>query len=249
MANRSISRSTVLLAVLVVAMPGMRAEERVREASNLADLTAPAAPGICTDRLSPKQLRVWKAIEAIVFAKDASGRLNHPKLHSLWRQIEIGGNVVRVELPDPKARCDHQAGKFMVEKPGIDGQKHTAVIRLCLAIIDGALVTQRARGSDGFIRFEGLGKEERYAEILAHELAHAVWTLGDQSHARLIEDLNREVEEFDRCRRRAAHGTAWDEQARQHLRRIESLVTEIERPADMAEAEVWKELLESRGKH
>ena len=182
-------------------------------------------------------------------AKDAADRPSHPKLHRLWQWVEASGHVVQIELPDPKARCDHQAGKFMVEESDTDGRKHLAVIRLCLPVIDRASVRKIIWGADGFVRFEGLGKEERYAEILAHELAHAVLTLGDESHERLIEDLNREVEEFDRCRRRAPHGTAWDEQARQHLRRIESLVTEIERPADMAEAEVWKELLESRGKH
>ncbi len=218
------------------------------EASNLVDMAAPASPGIRTDRLSPKQLRAWKAIEAIVLATDESGRVRHPRLHSLWQWAETSGNVIHVELPDPKARCDHQAGKFVLEKPGFDGQKPTAVIRLCLPVIDGALVRKRTRDADGFVRFEGLGKEERYAEILGHELAHAFWTLGDQSHALLTDDLKREVEEFDTWRRQALAGAAWDERARQLMRRIESLTAEIERPADSAEAEIWKELLESRGK-
>jgi hypothetical protein len=249
MASRSISGSVVLLAVSVAAIPDLTAQEGLRKASKLADPTVLAAPGIRMDRLSPKQLRVWKAIEAKVFAKDASGRLRYPKLNSLWRSVETSGNLVYVELPAPKARYDREAGKFVVEKSGFEGQKHIAVIRLCLPVIDEALVRKRARGSDGFIRFEGLRKEERYAEILGHELAHAVWVLGDQSHARLLEELIAEVEGFERSRRRASHGAALDEQERQHLQRIEFLMTKIERPAEMAEAEVWKELLESRGKH
>jgi hypothetical protein len=249
MASRSISGSVVLLAVSVAAIPDLTAQEGLRKASKLADPTVLAAPGIRMDRLSPKQLRVWKAIEAKVFAKDASGRLRYPKLNSLWRSVETSGNLVYVELPAPKARYDREAGKFVVEKSGFEGQKHIAVIRLCLPVIDEALVRERARGSDGFIRFEGLRKEERYAEILGHELAHAVWVLGDQSHARLLEELIAEVEGFERSRRRASHGAALDEQERQHLQRIEFLMTKIERPAEMAEAEVWKELLESRGKH
>jgi hypothetical protein len=249
MASRSISGSVVLLAVSVAAIPDLTAQEGLRKASKLADPTVLAAPGIRMDRLSPKQLRVWKAIEAKVFAKDASGRLRYPKLNSLWRSVETSGNLVYVELPAPKARYDREAGKFVVERSGFEGQKHIAVIRLCLPVIDEALVRKRARGSDGFIRFEGLRKEERYAEILGHELAHAVWVLGDQSHARLLEELIAEVEGFERSRRRASHGAALDEQERQHLQRIEFLMTKIERPAEMAEAEVWKELLERREKH
>ncbi len=99
---------------------------------------------------------------------------------------------------------------------------------------------------EGFIQYEGLSREERYAEALGHELAHAVWILGDRSHARLIEALDREVEEFNNRRREAVHGVAWDEQTRQVLRRIESLTTEIERPAETAEAEVWQEMRQSR---
>jgi hypothetical protein len=227
-------------------MSGVRAEERLSEASNLANMAAPASRGIRTDRLSPKQLGAWKAIEAIVLATDESGRVRHPRLHSLWQWAETSGNVIHVELPDPKARCDHQAGRFVLEKPGLDGQKPIAVIRLCLPVIDGALVRKRTRDAHGFIRFEGLGKEERYAEILGHELAHAFWTLGDQSHALLTENLKTQVEEFDRWRRQALAGSAWDERTRQLMRRIESLTTEIERPADVAETEVWKELSAGR---
>jgi hypothetical protein len=248
MADRSISRGAILLSVLLAAMPCMSAEDRLCGASNPADPMAPTAPCIRTDRLSRKQLRAWKAIEAKVFAKDASGRLRYPKLNSLWRSVETSGNLVYVELPAPKARYDREAGKFVVEKSGFEGQKHIAVIRLCLPVIDEALVRKRARGSDGFIRFDGLRKEERYAEILGHELAHAVWVLGDQGHARLLQELIAEVEGFERSRRRALHGAALDEQERQHLQRIEFLMTKIEGPAEMAEAEVWKELLESRGK-
>ena len=246
MASRSISWTAVLLGTLLAAAPGARAQERLHQASTPADRMANVTPGIRTDRLSPRQLRVWKAIEGIVHAKDGSGRPKHKKLHSLWQWTETSGHVIQVELADPKARGDHQAGEFMIEKADPDGQKHLAVIRLCLPVIDEALIRKRVRGANDFVRFEGLGKRERYAEILGHELAHAVWVLGDQNHVRLLEDLNREVEEYDRCRRRAVHGTASDEHGRQVLRRIESLTTEIERPAETAEKEIWQELLESR---
>jgi len=234
--------------VLLAAMPFMSAEDRSCRASNPADPLEPTDPCISTDRLSRKQLRTWKAIEAMVFARDASGRLKHSMLHSLWQSVETGGNVVHVELPSSGALSDREAGKFIVEKFSPNGHKHIAVIRLCLPVIDEALVSERTPGPDGFVRFKGLGKKERYAEILGHELAHAVWTFADQNHARLLEELNAEVERFERSRRRALHRTALDEQEWQHLRRIESLMTEIESPAELAEAEVWKELLERRGK-
>jgi hypothetical protein len=246
MAGRSISWTTVLLGTLLAAAPDARAEERPRSASTPADQIANVTPCIRTDRLSPKQLRVWKAIEGIVLAEDGFGRPRHQKLHSLWQWIETSGHVVQVELADPKSRGDRQAGEFMIVKSDPGRQKYLAVIRLCLPVIDEALIRKRARGANDFVRFEGLGKRECYAEILGHELAHAVWVLGDQNHVRLLEDLNREVEEYDRCRRRAVHCGAWDEHGRQVLRRIESLKTEIERPAEAAEKEIWQELLQSR---
>ena len=246
MAGRSISWTTVLLGTLLAAAPDARAEEQPRSASIPAEQIANVTPGIRTDRLSPRQLRVWKAIEGIVLAEDGSGRSRHQKLRSLWQWTETSGHVIQVELADPKSRGDHQAGEFMIVRSDPGGQKYLAVIRLCLPVIDEALIRKRARGADDFVRFEGLGKRERYAEILGHELAHAVWVLGDQNHVRLLKDLNREVEEFNRRRRRAANGAAGDEQTRQILRRIESLTTEIERPAETAEKEIWQELRKSR---
>ena len=236
----------MLIAILTPAMADARAGEGEPKAVNISE-TVEMAPGIRTDRLSPRQLVAWRAIEAIVLGKDASGRFNHPKLQSLWQWVETSGHVIYVELPDPKDRCDHQAGRFRIEKADIDRQKYIAVIRLCLSVIDGALVRKRARNMDGFIQYEGLSREERYAEALGHELAHAVWILGDRSHARLIEALDREVEEFNNRRREAVHGVAWDEQARQSLRKMQSWIGEIETPAETAEAEVWQELRKSQG--
>ena len=246
MAYRSISCTAVLLGIMLAAVPGTRAAQPLRVPSDRIDRAAETAPGIRTDQHSARKLRAWKQIEAIVLAKDAADRPSHPKLHRLWQWVEASGHVVQIELPDPKARCDHQAGKFMVEESDTDGRKHLAVIRLCLPVIDRASVRKIIWGADGFVRFEGLGKEERYAEILGHGLAHAVWILADRSHQSLKEDLDRKVTEFNDLRRRAVRDVAWDDKSRRHLRRIESLTTEIERPADVAEAEIWKELLGSR---
>src|SRR5205823_4274273 len=134
--NRSISWLAVLLAAFLVNMPNSRAQERLRTASNSSNPTVEIPPGIRTDSLSPRQLRVWRAIEAIVFAKDGPGRISHPKLHSLWQWVETSGHVIYVQLVEPRDRWDHEAGKFKVEKFDSDGQKHQAAIRLCLPVID-----------------------------------------------------------------------------------------------------------------
>jgi len=130
----------------------------------------------------------------------------------------------------------------MIERPDPAGRRHVAVIRLCLEVFDRALVRRRNRGVEGFIRFEGLDRERRYAEILGHELVHAVWTLSDRSNERLTEDLDREIREYDSLRSHNAQGGALDEHATQHLSVIQSLVARIEKPAETAEVEVWQEL-------
>src|SRR5213593_216737 len=111
MANRSISWRAVLLAVFLATMPNSRAQERLYAASSPSNPTVEMPSGIRTDRLSPRQLRVWRAIEAIVFAKDGSGRLSHPKLHSLWQWAETSGHVIYVQLVEPRDRWTHAAGK------------------------------------------------------------------------------------------------------------------------------------------
>jgi hypothetical protein len=236
----------LLLAISAVAPPDTRGEERRHGLVNLSTSILETASGIRTDRLSPRQLRVWRRIERIVFAKDGSGSYSHPRLRSLWQWVEASGSVVQVEFPDPKAPGDHQAGRFQIEESDPNGTRHIASIRLCLPVIDRALVRKRVPGAKGFVRFERLKKEERYAEILGHELAHAVWILGDRQHALVIEELDRELEELDRGRRSAARGTVRDEQTLQRLKRIESLITTIERPAETAEEEVWQELFQGR---
>lgn len=246
MANRSILGTVLLLAALMAIVPRARAEERPLKAWNHSGSTDRVASGIRTDRLSAKQLRVWEAIERIVFLKDPSGRFIHPKLQSLRQWVESSGHVVYVEFPGLRENLEHHAGRFVIERFDPEGKTHTAVIRLCLPIIEGAAIERRIGSTDGFVPFEGLGREERYAEVLGHELAHAVWFLSELRHARLMEDLDREVDEFLNRRRQAAHGAGWDEQMGKQIDRIEVLTTEIERPADSAEEEVWKELIGGR---
>ncbi len=245
MADISILRTAVLAAVILMLTPGTRSEERLREVTSVTHQQTAATTGIRTDRLTPRQLRVWESIKRIVYARDASGHILHPKLHSLWQWVDASGQVIYVEMRNPKTRGDRQAGKFIMEKSDPDGKQQTGLIWLCLPVIDETLVKKRTPGSDGFIRFEGLGRKERYAEVLGHELAHAAWTLADPNNAQLLEELERLAVEFHRhCR--TVRGAALDEKARQLLNRIESVTKSVEGPAESAEGEVWRELLKKR---
>ena len=245
MSNQSTSCKGILLAVMLAVVPGIETADRSYRELARAGRTTEIAPGIHTDRLSARELRIWKKIEAIVLAQESPGRYAHPVLYGLWQWAGTSGHVIYIQLVDPKSRWDNQAGRFKIEKADPYGRKHVAVIELCLPVIDEALVRRRVGAGNGFIQYDGLGREERYAEVLAHELAHAVWTLSDQDRTRLVDDLDREIESFGR-RRRALGRRAWGEEMRQHLQRVESWKETIEKPAKMAEEEVWRELRSGR---
>ena len=172
MAHRSGNWQLVLLFALTGMSPTSYAQQPLP--ATAASNSAMAPTGIRTDRLTPRQLRTWRAIEGIALAKDASGQVANPRLYGFWQWAETSGYVIHVEFRDPKARGDREAGRFMIERSDPDGRAQTALIWLCLPIIDETLVKNRIPGTDGFIRFEGLGRKERYAEILGHELAHAI---------------------------------------------------------------------------
>lgn len=80
------------------------------------------------------------------------------------------------------------AGLFRLEKYDPTGQHHIAVIELRPRVIDRTRVGSEVQRPDGLIPFEGLGKEERYAEVLGHELAHAADILLNPELARQVEE-------------------------------------------------------------
>src|SRR5262249_8685604 len=147
------------------------------------------AAGILTDRLSTKQFERWRKIERIVFAADAEGRILHPILRALWEEVKASGHMIYLELSETQDSFSGTAGVFRLERFDPTGQHHIAVIRLYLNTIDHAYVGPDAKRPDGLIPLEGLGREERYAEVLGHELAHAVDILSNLERARLVEEL------------------------------------------------------------
>jgi hypothetical protein len=68
-------------------------------------------------------------------------------------------------------------GLFQIERVDPAGLRHRAVIRLCPMNIRRAVAGPGPNSVAPFARFEGLTEAERYAEVLAHELAHARYFL------------------------------------------------------------------------
>ena len=79
------------------ANPGLVSESRDTMLIFRAD-----SAGICTDRLTPKQRRVWGSIEQIIQAVDRTGRPLHPKLFSLWQWAQTSAHTIYIEVLDEK---------------------------------------------------------------------------------------------------------------------------------------------------
>jgi hypothetical protein len=202
------------------------------------------AAGILTDRLSSSQLRTWQSIQCIVFAQDKAGRLLHPTLRNLWQQAEASGHTIYIEMPEPKGPSQYTSGKFSVEETTSGDQPRAGVIRLYLQVIDRTSTSgQCRRWKNGFLPFEKLAnKTLRYAEVLGHELVHALLTLTNPDYSRLATDLGRENRELQlNCRSR--NGQPFDEETLRRLKRIQSFEEELERSPEEVEVIVWRELL------
>ena len=191
-----------------------------------------------TDGLSGRQLKTWKSIVAVVEATGRDGQPLHPTLHRLYREMASSPHVVRVVIPATKG-SSAIAGRFWLESVGTDG-RHEASITLNLRTIDRVLT-----GSPDaqLVTFETLGRTERQAQVLGHELAHAAWTISDPEHVRLVAAVQeRSIELARRARTEgvAAEGfsAAVDENER--------LVRALEEPSLAAEAAITEELRASR---
>jgi hypothetical protein len=202
------------------------------------------AAGILTDRLPAKQLERWRKIERIVFDVDAEGHILHPVLHALWKWVDTSGHAIYIEIPEPQNMPSCTAGTFRLERLDPTGQHHIAVIRLSLSSIDNAYVSPATTRPDGLIPFEGLGKEERYAELLGHELAHAEDILLDLERARLVEEHIEQTNYLVLSQLRASSsGSILTMEMRQRFHTRDFLLQRLEAYAEMVETFVWRELL------
>lgn len=198
--------------------------------------------GIITERLSPKTLQRWNAIERIVFAEDGSGQPLHPTLRGLWEWVEASGHAVYIELATSNRVSTCTAGSFSIEKLDPQGKRHEAVVRLYLSNIDQAYVGEHAARAGNFIPFEGLSKEERYAEVLGHELAHAAFILSHQQRAEMVEEMVEQTNERLLSYTQRA-GEPMDQEMHQRLLKRDSVLKDLEEQAEAMEAAVWREIM------
>jgi hypothetical protein len=237
--------ANLLLLVLMTNLAGAQ-ESPGRERKDLAANSGLESTGLATSRLSQKDLDRWKAIEALVFSEYTNQQPMHPTLRNLWEWIETSGHLVFVEVVRTKRTSTCTAGSFSIERIDPRGERHVAVIRLNLSNIDQAYVGPDAARVNGFIPFEGLGKVERYAEVLGHELAHAVHILTSLDRSRLVEDMVERTNEMLLSRQPKRKEIILSTELKRRLKRRDSLLLDLEKQAEAMEYIVWKEITSSK---
>jgi hypothetical protein len=199
--------------------------------------------GLVTTRLSAKELARWKVIEAIALAVDANQQPLHPTLWGMWQWIETSGHTVYVEVTRNARVATCTAGNFIIERSDPRGERHIGAIKLNLSNIDLAYVGPNVARADGFVPFEKLNREERYVEVLGHELSHAVHILTSIDRTKLVEESVEKTNELllkFQPRRKSEFIPA---DLKRRLSRRDELLESLERQAEAMEVLVWKELV------
>jgi hypothetical protein len=220
--------AAMFLEILVISSDAGAQEAERPVGTAQTTLTPGKATGVLTDRLKKSQLKAWESIAEIVLAKDGEGRPVRPKLYGLYNQADTSGYEIQIEVTTQRAIL-RAVGFSRIELHTERAQKEVVLIRLNLGMIDRPIASELSRRADGFIPFAGLGKRERYAEVLGHELAHVVQLLTNPDYLGLY--LERQ-------------GLA--DAGSQDVQFIRSLTSSIEKPAEAAEVEIWRELTAGR---
>jgi hypothetical protein len=233
----------IALIILFGLAAGAGSGVRAQDSESLKGVTA---TNIITDRLTGKDLRRWEAIKRIIFAEDIEGQPLHPTLRSLWDRLERSGHAIYIEMRGMGRAISNIAGVFHIERLDPGGLKHVASITLYPETIDRAYIGPVTRAPEGFIPFQGLSKEERYAEVLGHEMAHAIDILSDLERARMVKEVVQETNElFLSYGKRHGYENIGPEM-RRRLSLRDELLKELEEPANAAEMRVWREIRWSR---
>lgn len=195
---------------------------------------APALAELRTDRLSKGARKAWKSMAALALATDPQGRPLHPTLRELWLDVDSSPHVIHVEFRR-RSGSGGVAGRFRIERIEPDG-RILATLTLDLRTIDRVLP-----GGEGTQRvpFGELGRAERRAQVLAHELAHAVWAGSHPERARQAFEVQGEVDRLATLARTVGTsrpGFGAEVEASEHLIQV------MEEPALLAEAAVSAEL-------
>jgi hypothetical protein len=201
--------------------------------------------GILTERLSPKELQRWNAIERLVFA-ESDGQFLHPTLRGLWEWIETSGHAIYIVFVKPTVNTTSTAGQFKLEKLDPRGERHEGIIQLNLNNIDLAYVGRETWRTAGFIPFDQLNREERYAEVLGHELAHAVDILTSVDKTARVEEMVEKTNEMLMHHRSLKPTEQLTLELRRRLNHRDAVLKVLEATAEKLEAQVWRELVNSK---
>ncbi len=221
--QRSVWLAAMFFAILVISSDAAAQEPERPGGTAQTTLTPRKVAGVLTDRLNKSHLKAWESIMEIVLAKDGEGRPAHPVLYGLYHQADASGHEIQIELSMQRSTL-RAVGFCRIERHTEGAQKQVVLIRLNLGMIDRAIASELTRRADGFIPFEGLKRKERYAEVLGHELAHVVQLTNPEYRGLYLE--------------RQALADAGSED----IQFIRSLTLSIEKPAEAAEVEIWREL-------
>ncbi len=198
--------------------------------------------GLITSRLPQKDLERWKEIEQIVFAEDTRKQPLHPTLRNLWEWVETSGHAVFIEMTRSTSTSTCTAGTFVIERFDPKGEKHVGVIKLNLSNIDLAYVGPESARENGFIPFDKLSKEERYVEVLGHELAHAVHILTNLERAGKVEEMVEKTNEMLLAWRPDQKNGGLSLEMKRRLSGRDELLKVLEKQAEEMEYIVWQEL-------
>jgi hypothetical protein len=205
---------------------------------------ARAGTGLLLERLSKGHLRIWRAIQEVVAAPDASGEPRSPTLRRLSEWACTSPHVLHVEMVSPFGQPAGTAGVFRVERIDPAGQSHVAVIQLCPRNIRNARAARGPNSVVSFVRFEGLTDVERYAEVLAHELAHAEYCLESAERLAQLEAAQGAIEAFVSSRGRAIE--PGHQETGRRLQEPLAVLAASEAHAESREAIVLRELAGDR---
>jgi hypothetical protein len=192
---------------------------------------------IRTDRLSGGELRAWRSIVGVVRAMDLDGNPLHPTLHRLFHELETSVHLIQIEMLRLRGSSG-TAGQFRIETLG-KGGRHEGSIRLNLRTIDHVLTGPQEQT----VPFVSPGRHERRAQVLGHELAHAVWAFAEPDRARLALEVH---ERAQLLARRAQTVGIREPGFGAQVEESERLIRLLEEPAIAAEAAIAAELAAGR---
>jgi hypothetical protein len=223
------------------AAPAFPGDDPPPVASAVSSGSLPGPPGgILLDRLSRRDVRTWRAIEGVVASSDASGGPRSPTLRRLWQWALATRHALYVEMAPPSRLAAGMAGVFGVERFDPAGVRYVSVIRLCPSNIQRARACPGPNAVQSFVRFAGLTDDERYAEVLAHELAHAEYLLNSPERLAEFQEAQKALEESV-SRSRSSVVSGREALVRDHQQPL-AVLEAVEAYAESLEAAVLQEL-------